>query len=132
MNSEKRFKIKILTTLLFVFLGVTLNVFNIGLNETFNFSTVGNYLIYIGFIGLIVSFLTKKKNSKKIVDERMIQIAFEASRWTIVFFVIISFALIIFDAIMPITMEYKYFLSYLVCTVILFHLGAYMVLLKKK
>jgi nitrate reductase gamma subunit len=119
---------KLLFGIIFIIAGLALNLARIGENKMFNFATVGDYLIYIGLIAIAVTALTFKKEKK--FDERIILINYRATKITFSAFIIACFALIIIDGIAPINLEYKSFLSYLVCGLILLHLIAYKIIEK--
>jgi len=111
--------------------GITLNLYNIGSNEFFGQSTVGNYLIYIGFVMILVTSINYFKKREKIIDERMEMLRYKAATITFMAFIFVSFAIIIIDGISPITIRYSLFISYLVCTILVIYIIAYKVLEKK-
>jgi uncharacterized membrane protein len=108
--------------------GALLNQFNIGTNELFGYSTVGNYLIFIGFVMVLVTTITYFTKREKIIDERMEMLRNKTMTLTFTVFIFAAFALIIWDGIWPITMRYSIFISYAVCTMLLFYGIAYKVL----
>ncbi|KYC52771.1 MAG: hypothetical protein AMQ74_00620 [Candidatus Methanofastidiosum methylothiophilum] len=111
--------------------GITLNLYNIGSNEFFGQSTVGNYLIYIGFVMILVTSINYFKKREKIIDERMEMLRYKAATITFMAFIFVSFAIIIIDGISPITIRYSLFISYLVCTILVIYIIAYKVLERK-
>lgn len=108
--------------------GALLNQFNIGTNELFGYSTVGNYLIFIGFVMVLVTTITYFTKREKIIDERMEMLRNKTMTLTFTVFIFAAFALIIWDGIWPITMRYSMFISYAVCTMLLFYVIAYKML----
>jgi len=111
--------------------GLLLNTFNIGKNELFGYSTVGNYLLYIGFVMILVTSMMYFTKREKIIDERIEMLRYKAGTLTFTVFIFVAFALIILDGIYPITMRYSMFISYAVCAVLLFYVIAYKVLDRK-
>ncbi|NYT04002.1 MAG: hypothetical protein GKC00_04770 [Candidatus Methanofastidiosa archaeon] len=112
-------------------LGITLNLYNIGSNEFFGQSTVGNYLIYIGFVMILVTSISYFKKREKIIDERIEMLRYKAGTMTFMAFIFVAFAIIILDGIQPITMRYSLFISYMVCAILVFYVIAYKVLERK-
>ena len=111
--------------------GLLLNTYNIGKNELFGYSTVGNYLLYIGFVMILVTSMMYFTKREKIIDERIEMLRYKAGTLTFTVFIFVAFALIILDGIYPITMRYSMFISYAVCAVLLFYVVAYKVLDRK-
>ena len=111
--------------------GLLLNTFNIGKNELFGYSTVGNYLLYLGFVMILVTSIMYFTKREKIIDERIEMLRYKAGTLTFTVFIFVAFALIILDGIYPITMRYSMFISYAVCAVLLFYVVAYKVLDRK-
>jgi hypothetical protein len=99
-------------------------------NEFLGFSSVGTWLIYVGFIMLAIITLQLISNKKRIVDERMQFIASKAGRITFLAIILVSFAVMITDGIKTITIPYSYFMSYFVCGIILVYVISYKILLK--
>jgi len=124
-------------TLMYVFAisslvtGLLLNYFKIGRSDFSAFGSVGNWLIYIGFFGLIFSTIRLiLKPQKRVVDERMVFLASKALKIAFLALVIIAFIVMIIDGIKPITMPYHLFMSYLVCGILVVYVGSYKVLLR--
>jgi len=111
--------------------GLLLNHYNIGTNELFGYSTVGNYLIYIGFVMILVTSIMYFTKREKIIDERIEMLRYKAGTLTFMVFIFVAFAIIILDGIQPITMRYSLFISYAVCAVLVFHVIAYKILERK-
>lgn len=99
-------------------------------NEFLGFSSVGTWLIYVGFIMLAVITLQLIFNKKRIVDERMQLIASKAGRITFLAIIIFSFVIMIIDGFKQITIPYSYFISYFICGIILIYVISYKLLLK--
>lgn len=111
--------------------GLLFNYFNIGSPNFQIFGGIGNWLIYIGFIGLIIaSFKTLIKKKPKVVDERMAFIASKASRVAFTALFITAFAVIIIDGIKTIMIPYHLFVSYLICFILIVYFVSYRILLK--
>jgi len=99
-------------------------------NEFLGFSSVGTWLIYVGFVMLAIITLQLISNKKRVVDERMQFIASKAGRITFLAIILVSFIVMIIDGIKPITIPYSYFMSYFVCGIILVYVISYKILLK--
>jgi uncharacterized membrane protein len=99
-------------------------------NEFLGFSSVGTWLIYVGFVMLAIITLQLISNKKRVVDERMQFIASKAGRITFLAIILSSFIIMIADGIKPITIPYSYFMSYFVCGIILVYVISYKMLLK--
>ncbi|GEM_PF-3532789 len=93
-----------------VSLGVVFVCENVG-SEFFGFGSVGNWLIYVWFVMLAVISLQMIINKKRIVDERMMAMAFEASRITFVFVIFSAFVVIVLDGVKSIAIPYRLFMS---------------------
>jgi len=111
--------------------GLLLNFYNIGKNELFGYSTVGNYLIFIGFVMILATAMIYFTKREKIVDERIEMLRYKAGTLTFTVFIFVAFALIIWDGINPITMRYSMFISYAVCAILVFYVIAYKILERK-
>lgn len=109
--------------------GLIANKYNFG-NEFLGFSSVGNWLIYIGFVMIAVVFLQSLVKKKRVVDERMLFVASKASRITFLFIIMFSFVIMIVDGFNKIDMQYSYFMSYFICIIILVYVISYKILLK--
>jgi len=99
-------------------------------NEFLGFSSIGTWLIYVGFIMLAVITLQLISNKKRIVDERMQLIASKAGRITFLAIIIFSFVIMIIDGFKQITIPYSYFMSYFICGIIFIYIVSYRLLLK--
>lgn len=126
--TKKSMIFRIVFIIVLIVSGALLNQFNIGTNELFGYSTVGNYLIFIGFVMVLVTTITYFTKREKIIDERMEMLRNKTMTLTFTVFIFAAFALIIWDGIWPITMRYSMFISYAVCTMLLFYGIAYKVL----
>ena len=112
-----------------IFVGLAMLYLKIG-GEFLGFSSVGSWMIYIGFIMLAVITLQLFLNKKKIVDERMEFVASKAAKITFTTIILFAFIVMIIDGIRPINVAYSYFMSYLVCGIILIYLISYKILLR--
>ena len=109
--------------------GIVLNALGVGSGSWFaGFGSVGNWLIYIGVVSFLVLVVRSFRKPRK-VDERMLHVANQAGRMTLVAFFVMSLAVMVWDGIAPITLPYRLFMSYLVCGVMLFYMGDYIILL---
>ncbi|PIU89170.1 hypothetical protein COZ55_02055 [archaeon CG_4_8_14_3_um_filter_38_5] len=117
--------------ILMIVLGIVLETYNVGGEDFLGFASVGNWLIYIGFLSIAVMILQSFEKKKRKTDERMYFVANKANRITFLVVIIASFAVIILDGISRITMPYSLFMSYFICGVLVAYLVSYWVLLKK-
>lgn len=111
---------------LLVSAGILLNYFQIG-GEYFGFSSIGNWLIFIGFVMFIVITLNFRKG-KRMVDERMQLIALKASKIAFVFLIFGAFIIMVIDGIKPIAIPYSIFMSNLIAWIVLVYFVAYKIL----
>jgi len=116
-------------TLLIIF-GIVLSYFNMS-NEFLGFSSVSLWLIYVGFVMLTVITLQMLFKKERIVDERMEFIASKASRVTFIGIILFAFLIMIIDGIKPIKIAYSYFMSYLICGIVLLYIVSYKILSNK-
>ncbi len=107
--------------------GLILNYKDIG-REFFAFSSVGNWLIYTGFIMFGIITLQLISGKKRKVDERTQFIGMKSASWTYIFIILAAFVIMIIDGIKPITISYSYFMSYLICGIILVYVLTYKIL----
>lgn len=135
MTSKKAFgKKQAMARYIFAFfvivVGIILNYFGVGENFL-EFESVGNWMIFVGFIMLAVITLNYMSYKKKIVDERMEKIAYQASRVTFLFVIIGAFVIMIWDGINKIEIPYSLFMSHLVAWMMVVYFISYKILEKK-
>jgi hypothetical protein len=111
-------------------LGMIFNLSGIGKTAFSTFGSVGNWLLYVGFAGLILSLIKSVWKTKRVVDERMYFVATKANRLTFLILIIFSFVIIVIDGIKPITIPYHLFMSYLISGIVLVYAALYKILLK--
>ena len=116
--------------IIIILTGLILNYKNVG-KEFLNFNSIGNWLIYIGFVMLAIVTLQFISGKKRIVDERSQFIGMKASRITYVAIILVAFVTMIIDGIKTITIPYSQFMSAFVCGVVLVYLISYKILEKK-
>jgi hypothetical protein len=116
--------------IIIILTGLILNYKNIG-KEFLNFNSIGNWLIYIGFVMLAIVTLQFISGKKRIVDERSQFIGMKASRITYVAIILVAFVTMVIDGIKTITIPYSQFMSAFVCGVVLVYLVSYKILEKK-
>jgi len=119
-------------SLVLIAMGLLLNHYGLGSPEFTIFGSIGSYLVYIGFVMLLITavrqiFVKKEKKT----DERMEFVAAKASRVTMVFMILGAFAVVLLDGIQPITMPYHLFVSYSVCAILLVYMISYYLLLRR-
>lgn len=110
-----------------ILIGIVLEVYNIG-NEFFSFQSVGLWMIYVGFVMLVVITLQLIVNKKRVIDERMTWIAFKSSRITFVLLILGAFIIMIADGIKTITIPYHLFMGYAVAYMVLVYFISYKIL----
>lgn len=131
MKNKTRVTIMYSLALVWIVLGLLLNHFNLGSSDFQVYGSVGTWLIYMGFIGIIIAtvkLLVHKK--ERVVDERMEFVAAKSLRMTFLCFFIAAFVIMIIDGINPITTPYHLFMSYLVCVILVIYIIAYKILLR--
>lgn len=128
MNKKNSVWRYVFATILII-VGATLSYLNIG-SEFLGFSSVGLWLIYVGFIMLAIITLQLRSKKKKIVDERMQFVATKAARITFIGMILFAFLVMVIDGIKPINIAYSYFMSYLICGIVLLYLVSYKILLR--
>lgn len=112
-------------------LGLMVNYFNLGTQGFSVYGSVGSYLTYMGFMGLIIATLTEMWRKDKVVDERMQFVATKALRSTFLCLILLAFVIIVVDGISPITMPYHLFMSYLIAGLLATYYISYQVLLRQ-
>ncbi|MDD2778256.1 MAG: DUF2178 domain-containing protein, partial [Methanocellales archaeon] len=116
MKNKTRVTIMYSIALAWLGLGLLLNHFNLGSSGFQIYGSVGTWLIYVGFIGIIIAtvrLLVHKK--ERVIDERMEFVAAKSLRFTFLCFFILAFAIMVVDGIKQIKTPYHLFMSYLVC-----------------
>ncbi|MBN1502284.1 hypothetical protein JW930_01965 [Candidatus Woesearchaeota archaeon] len=130
MEKKKKATYMYFISIAWMILGMLLNYFKLGRDDYSSFGSVGNWLIYIGFVGLIIATVRAFISKKKLVDERMHFVAAKANRMTFLALVTAAFIIMIIDGIKPITMPYHLFMSYLICSILLIYFVVYRILLR--
>ena len=127
MKNKKQAVWKYLFGIVIILAGLILNYKNMGM-EFFAFSSVGNWMIYIGFVILGVITLQLIFSKKLRIDERIQIIEMKSTRITYLFTILAAFVIMIIDGIKPITISYQYFMSYLICGIVLVYFLTYKIL----
>ncbi len=128
-NRKKNLILRYSLATLLIISGIVLSYLKLG-NEFLGFSSVGLWLIYVGFVMLAVISLQILSKKKRIVDERMEFIAAKASRITFMGIIIFAFIIMVIDGIKPIDFAYSYFMSYFICGIVLLYAISYKILLR--
>ncbi|MFA5406284.1 MAG: hypothetical protein WC307_02915 [Candidatus Nanoarchaeia archaeon] len=111
--------------------GLILGTLNLG-NELFlGFTSVGNWLIYIGVVSFIILLAQNLLNNKRIIDERMQYVANKTNRITFLTVIMSAFVIMIWDGISKINLPYSLFMSYYICGITMTHLITYKLMLRK-
>ena len=110
-------------------IGIILSTFGIG-TEFLGFSSIGNWMIYVGLVMFAIVTLQFFSNKKRIVDERAQFIGMKASRITYIFIILTAFVIMIIDGIKPITFPYSYFMADLICAIVFVYFISYKILEK--
>ena len=128
---EEKTKLILKFALVLIAIGLLLNHYGLGSPEFTIFGSIGSYLVYIGFVMLLITAVRQISGKKKKTDERMEFVAAKASGVTMVFMILGAFAVVLLDGIQPITMPYHLFVSYSVCVILLFYMISYYVLMRR-
>lgn len=126
MNAKKR-KITLLFGLGFIIAGVLLNSAKIGTQEYLGFSSAGTWMMYIGFVTLLITAIKWKVKERK-VDERINYIAAKANRITFIAVMVAAFLVMVIDGVYPINMRYGMFMSYVVMFMIIIYSVSYKII----
>lgn len=129
MRNKKQLTGRYIFAFLVLIAGVLLEYFNIGM-KFLGFSSVGTWLIYVGFIMFAIITLQAISNKKRVVDERMMWVAFKASRITFILIIFGAFAVMIIDGIKSIEIPYHLFMGYLMAYMMLVYFISYKILLR--
>jgi len=108
-------------------LGIVINGLSIK-KEFLGFSSIGSWMIYVGFIMLAIITLRAFLKKEKIIDERMKFISQKASTLTFSLIIYFSFMIMIIDGIKPLPIRLSLFMSYFICGVILVYAISYRIL----
>lgn len=127
MDKKKRFVWRYIFSAIIILVGASLESYSIG-KEFLGFSTIGSWMIYVGFIMLAVIALQAFLKKEKIVDERMKFISQKASALTFSLIVYFSFMIMIIDGINPLSIRYSLFMSYFICVIILVYAISYKII----
>lgn len=127
MNNKKRVAWRYSFAFVLILAGILFNSLKYN-NEFLGFATVGNWMIYVGFIMFAVVTLQFMNNKKRIVDERMEKIGYKASRITFLFIIFGAFVVMILDGVSKIESSYSMFMSYAICLVVLVYFVSYKIL----
>lgn len=95
------------------------------------FDSVGLWLVFIGFITLMVATLQKMSGKKKKTDERVEYIGHKASKVTFLVLIMASFIIMIIEGVKPIDLPYHIFMANLVAWVVVVYFIAFKVVEKK-
>jgi len=120
---------KVAFGVLLVASGTVLNLLGIGAREFFTYNSVGQYLVYCGFLLLGIILLKEVTGRKKQIDERMMYVGYRASYIALLSVMVLGFLLMIFDGITPIQEPLHLVISYFICAVLLVYVVAYNLLL---
>ena len=114
-----------------IIIGLLLASYGVGREGFLGFGSVGEWLIYTGFIGVSIILINNLRKEERQVDERMIFVAHKSNRWTFLLIILTGFIVMVWDGIQPIKLSYSLFMSYFICGVIVTYLIVYKALLKK-
>ena len=129
MEKRRKAAIQYGFALALIVLGLLFNNYSIGVRDFVTFGSVGNWLIFIGVVVMLATTLRAILRKKEVIDERMEFVAAKAMRITFLALVAGAFIIMLIDGIMPITLPYFLFMSYLLCALILIYTITYKVLL---
>ena len=131
MDKERRNKVmwSVGFALVCIIVGASLDIMGVTGSIT-AFGSVGKWLTAIGFMSIIIAMINATSKKRKI-DERVEFISAKASRMVFLAFIITAFALMVIDAIKPITAPYFIVMSYLICSMVLVYAISYRVIERK-
>lgn len=125
VNTKNRIKTRYAVAIAIILTGLLFQIFEIG-NETFaGFPSLGMWIIFTGFITTAIVSINAFSKKEKIVDERMENIGYKASRVTTLILILALFATMIIDGIHPINTRYYMYASFLVMFYILTYILSY-------
>lgn len=130
MKSKKELIWRFSFSISLIILGLLLEINNIS-REFLGFNSIGNWLIYVGFIILAITTINLIFKKERKVDERMQFIGMKSGRITFLVIILISFFIMIFDGIKEITTPYYLFMSYWISGIVLVYFISYKILEKK-
>lgn len=130
MEKSTRQVIKLAWGFLMIAAGAIVNQLGLGSPDFSIYGSVGNFLIYIGFLALIVVLFSQLRRKDRKVDERMEFVAGKAMRITFLAFVVIAFAVIVIDGFVDISTPYYLSMSYLVSAMLMVYYVSYRMLLR--
>ncbi len=130
MKSKKELIWRFSFSISLIILGLLLEINNIS-REFLGFNSIGNWLIYVGFIILAITTINLIFKKERKVDERMQFIGMKSGRITFLVIILISFFIMIFDCIKEITTPYYLFMSYWISGIVLVYFISYKILEKK-
>jgi hypothetical protein len=110
--------------------GIILEMSEIG-KEFLGFSSVGNWLIYVGFIMIAIITLQFFSKKERVVDERLQFIAMKAGRVTFLAIIFFAFLIMVWDGIRTIYIPYSYFMSYWIAGIVFVYFIAYKIIERK-
>ncbi|MGM5484342.1 MAG: DUF2178 domain-containing protein [Nanobdellota archaeon] len=114
-------------SLIIIAAGVIMNI--LGFSGGFvEFSSTGNWLIFIGTVMLIISVIFTIRRKKRKADERMIHISYKASRITYLLIIFGAFLVMVWDSIITIELSYSLFMSYMIAFIVFIYLIIYKIL----
>lgn len=128
MERKTRLKISYAWGFALLVIGILINYFKLGSPNFTILGGLGNWLIYVGFVGLLIAIIKTSNKKEKKVDERVEFIANKASKVTFVFLILGAFVLMIIDGIKTITVPYYLFMSYLISSMVLVYFIAYKII----
>lgn len=134
MTSKKAFtKKQAIPRYVFAFVliiaGIVTNYLEIS-KEFLGFQSIGTWMIFVGFIMLAIITISLMTHRKRIVDERMEKLAYQASRVTFLFIIFGAFIVMIWDGISPINIPYSLFMSHMIAWIMVVYFISYKVIEK--
>jgi uncharacterized membrane protein len=131
MEIKTRIKIMYFWTVALIVAGLILNYYGLGSDRPeYTFGSVGNWLIYIGFVGILIATIKTVFRKERKIDERMQFIGAKAQGISFIVFILGAFVIMLADGIKTITLPYHLFMSYLVCVMLIVYFAAYKILLR--
>lgn len=133
MRREVLLKGKLLSRYVFaallIIVGVGLMQAGIG-NEFLGFSSVGHWLVFVGFVMVAVNVVQSMSKRRRVVDERMRAVALQAGRVTFIFVIFAAFVIMVIDGLKPIELSYSMFMSHFIAWMMVVYFVSYKLLLR--
>jgi hypothetical protein len=113
--------------LVVLIVGTILMHYNLG-KEFLGFSSVGSWLVYVGFIMIAIVTLQFFSHKERVVDERAQFIGMKAGKITFLAIILVSFIIMVWDGLRTIYIPYSYFMSYFLVGIMAVYFVSYKII----